>query len=113
MVSVKGLSSVGGVTRLAYTVESGGVGPWGGAPRAMLHEAGQYCFINVSKARTKREECEPLQNIQNEEDTSEVYSCRHKESMRHPRLGSFLPITWVVPVTMYIQPAVRKTQGLG
>lgn len=47
VVSVKGLSSVGGVTRLAYTVESGGVGPWGGAPRAMLHEAGQYCFINV------------------------------------------------------------------
>lgn len=72
VVSVKGLSSVGGVTRLAYTVESGGVGPWGGAPRAMLHEAGQYCFINVSKARAKYEECETPQRIQNEEDTSEV-----------------------------------------
>eukprot|EP00752_Nemacystus_decipiens_P007965 g7118.t1 len=47
IVSVKELSSVGAVTRLAYTVESGGIGPWGGAPRAMLHEAGQYCFINV------------------------------------------------------------------
>lgn len=58
MVSVKGLSSVGGVTRLAYTVESGGVGPWGGAPRAMLHEAGQFCFINVSVDTSAKEKNE-------------------------------------------------------
>ncbi|CAM9826458.1 unnamed protein product [Scytosiphon promiscuus] len=47
IVSVKDLSAIGGATRLAYTVESGGVGPWGGSQRGMLHEAGQYVFINV------------------------------------------------------------------
>ncbi|CAN0319940.1 unnamed protein product, partial [Ectocarpus sp. 12 AP-2014] len=47
IVSVKGFAAAGGVTRLAYTVESAGVGPWAGSPRAMLHEAGQYVFINV------------------------------------------------------------------
>lgn len=54
IVSVKELSAVGGVTRLAYTVESGGVGPWGGTQRAMLHDAGQYVFINVRRERDGR-----------------------------------------------------------
>lgn len=49
MVSVKGLTTCGGITRVSYTVESGGVGPWGGAPKAMLHGAGQYAFINVGE----------------------------------------------------------------
>ena len=48
MVSVKGLTTCGGITRVSYTVESGGIGPWGGAPRAMPHGAGQYAFVNVS-----------------------------------------------------------------
>ena len=47
-MSVKGLTSWGGVTRLSYTVENGGIRPSGGSQRAMLHEAGQYAFINVS-----------------------------------------------------------------
>lgn len=50
MVSVKGLTTCGGITRVSYTAESGGVGPWGGAPRAMLHGAGQYAFVNVSES---------------------------------------------------------------
>ena len=50
MVSVKGLTTCGGITRVSYTTESGGVGPWGGAPRAMLHGAGQYAFVNVSES---------------------------------------------------------------
>ena len=48
MVSVKGLTTCGGITRVSYTVESGGIGPWGGAPRAMPPGAGQYAFVNVS-----------------------------------------------------------------
>lgn len=48
MASVKGFKSFGGVTLLSYTVESGGIGPWGGSDKAMLHEAGQYVFLNVS-----------------------------------------------------------------
>lgn len=50
-VSVKSLTTWGGVTRLSYTVESGGIGPWGGTKTAMLHEAGQFVFINVRRKK--------------------------------------------------------------
>lgn len=47
VVSVSSLTSWGNVTRLSYTVEAGGIGPWGRKPTAMCHEAGQYAFVNV------------------------------------------------------------------
>lgn len=34
-------------TKVSYTVESAGIGPWGGKSKALLHQAGQYAFINV------------------------------------------------------------------
>lgn len=48
MASVKGFKSFGDVTRLSYMIESGGIGPWGGSQKAMMHEAGQFVFLNVS-----------------------------------------------------------------
>lgn len=50
-VSVTGMTTWGGVTRLSYRVENGGSTPCGGKPMAMKHEAGQYAFLNVGWGR--------------------------------------------------------------
>jgi len=47
MVHTLNVQSDPAVVKLAYTIESGGVGPWSGKFTPLKHEAGQYCFINV------------------------------------------------------------------